>query len=138
MEDVTSVFEKMHLTDDDRYTVATLLLERAAKTWWRKIERSATTPLTWGDFQTAFDTQYYTPYQQDRKRKQFLQTSQRGRLVADYEAEFSELAAFVPELIPSERYLCTRFIEGLDLDIRERLARRAQMSSRKWWSKHRE
>ena len=42
--------------------------------------------------------------------------------MADYEAEFSELAAFVPELIPSERYLCTRFIEGLDLDIRERLA----------------
>ena len=100
--DITDLFGRMSLSDEDKLEVATLLLEKPAKTWWNKLRRQSTEPLTWGVFQIAFDAQFYTPYQHDQKRRDFLALRQRGRTVEEYEREFSEVAALVPELIPSD------------------------------------
>ena len=39
------------------------------------------------------------------------------KTVAEYELELRELADFVPELANSEKYLCSKFEEGLSLKI---------------------
>ncbi len=122
IEDVSDLLGRMGLSDGDKLEVVTLLLEKPAKTWWTKQRRQSTTPLTWSAFRTAFDLHFYTPYQHDRKCIQFLELRQRGRTVEEYEREFSEVAALVPELIPSDRYLGTHFFHGLDREIQERIS----------------
>ena len=46
---------------------------------------------------------------------------QLGRTVVEYETELRELAEFVPEVINSEDYLCSKFEEGLNLEVREKM-----------------
>ena len=42
--------------------------------------------------------------------------------MAEYESELRELTDFVPELVNSEEYLCSKFEEGLSLEIREKMS----------------
>ena len=44
------------------------------------------------------------------------------RTVIEYESELRELAEFVLELANSEKYLCSKFEEGLSLKIREKMS----------------
>ena len=39
----------------------------------------------------------------------------------EYESELRELLEFVPELANSKKYLCSKFEEGLTLEIREKM-----------------
>ena len=45
-----------------------------------------------------------------------------GRTVTEYETELRELAEFVPEVSNSEDYLCSKFEEGLNLEVREKMS----------------
>ena len=47
---------------------------------------------------------------------------QLGRTVVEYETELRELAEFVPEVINFEDYLCSKFKEGLNLEVREKIS----------------
>ena len=40
----------------------------------------------------------------------------------EYESELRELAEFVPKLANSEMYLCSKFEEGLSLEIQEKMS----------------
>ena len=39
----------------------------------------------------------------------------------EYETELRELVEFVPEMAGSKEYLCSKFEEGLNLEIREKM-----------------
>ena len=43
-------------------------------------------------------------------------------MVVEYETELRELAEFVPEVINFEDYLCSKFKEGLNLEVREKMS----------------
>ena len=45
-----------------------------------------------------------------------------GRTVAEYETELRELAEFIPEVINFEDYLRSKFEEGLNLEVREKMS----------------
>ena len=45
-----------------------------------------------------------------------------GRTIAEYETKLRELVEFVPEVINSEDYLCSKFEEGLNLEVREKMS----------------
>ena len=45
-----------------------------------------------------------------------------GKTVIEYEIELKELAKFVPKLANFEEYLCSKFEEGLSLEIREKMS----------------
>ena len=42
--------------------------------------------------------------------------------MTEYETELKEFAEFVPEMAGSEEYLCSKFEEGLNLEIREKMS----------------
>ena len=42
--------------------------------------------------------------------------------MTEYKSELRELADFVPELVNSEEYLCSKFEEGLSLEIQEKMS----------------
>ena len=45
-----------------------------------------------------------------------------GKTVTEYETELRELVEFVLELATSEQYLCSKFEEGLTLEIQEKMS----------------
>ena len=45
-----------------------------------------------------------------------------GKTVTEYEIELRELDKFIPKLANSEEYLCSKFEEGLTLEIREKMS----------------
>ena len=64
-----------------------------------------------------FNEQFYTRFHRDQKRQEFFRLRQLGKTVTEYETELRELAEFVLELASSEEYLCSKFEEGLTLEI---------------------
>ena len=73
-------------------------------------------------FVQEFNDQFYTRFHRDQKRQEFFRLRQLGRTVVEYETELRELAEFVPEVINSEDYLCSKFKEGLNLEVREKMS----------------
>ena len=45
-----------------------------------------------------------------------------GRTVIEYETELRELVEFVPEVANFEDYLYSKFEEGLNLEVREKMS----------------
>ena len=43
-------------------------------------------------------------------------------MVTKYETELKELEEFVHEVANSEEYLCSKFEEGLNLEVREKMS----------------
>ena len=54
-------------------------------------------------------------------RHEFFKLKQFGKSVTKYETELRELAKFVPGLANSKEYLCSKFEEGLTLEIQEKM-----------------
>ena len=44
-----------------------------------------------------------------------------GKTVTEYETELMELAEFVPEVVNFKEYLCSKFEEGLNLEVWEKM-----------------
>ncbi|KAH7691842.1 Retroviral ribonuclease H protein [Dioscorea alata] len=119
---VIATFDDMVLDEVLRLKVATRLLEGIARVWWESLRGRSHVALTWPDFQNEFDEEYYTRFHRDQKRQEFMQLSQGSRSVTEYETELKDLANFVPELVGSEKILCSKFEAGLNLSVRERMA----------------
>ena len=49
--------------------------------------------------------------------QEFFRLRQFGKTITKYELELRELADFVPKLANSKEYLCSKFEEGLSLEI---------------------
>ena len=73
-------------------------------------------------FVREFNEQFYTRFHRDQKRQEFFRLKQFGKTITKYETELRELAEFVPELASFEEYLCSKFEEGLTLEIREKMS----------------
>ena len=71
-----------------------------------------------------FNEQFYTRFHRDQKRQEFFffLLKQFRKSVTEYETELRELAEFVLELANSEEYLCSKFEEGLTLEIKEKMS----------------
>ena len=66
--------------------------------------------------------QYYTHFHRDQKRQEFFKLRQWEKFVTEYKTELRQLAKFVLEMAGSEEYLCSKFEEGLNLEIREKMS----------------
>lgn len=119
---VLTTFEDMGIEDDLKLKVAVRLLQSRASTWWETLKGRSDDPLTWSDFLREFDEEYYTRFHRDQKRQQYMRLIQGSKTVAEYETELKDLANFVPEIVGSEEALCSKFEEGLNLSVREKMA----------------
>ena len=117
---VSDTMVDMELEDTFKLRVATRLLDQSAATWWENLKLRTSIPITWELFVREFNDQYYTHFHRDQKRQEFFKLRQWGKSVIEYETELRQLAEFVPEMAGFEEYLCSKFEEGLNLDIREK------------------
>ncbi|KAJ8771340.1 hypothetical protein K2173_026517 [Erythroxylum novogranatense] len=111
-------------TEREKYDYVVSLLQGPAYQWWKTVSGSTTRPcsLTWEDFLIAFRENYMPKIYMDRKMKEFLDLKQGKLSVADYEIRFNELMGYATALIPTEQDKCRQFEDGLNMEIRTRLA----------------
>ena len=112
----------MELDDELKLRVVTWLINKSVATWWDNLKLRAITSWTWDLFNQEFDKQYYTHFHRDQKRQEFFKLKQFGKSVIDYETELRKLVEFVPKLANSKEYLCSKFEEGLSLEIRKKMS----------------
>ena len=121
----------MELNDRLKLKVATRLMDKSAATWWDNLKFRISNPITWELFVQEFNDQFYTQLHRDQKRQEFFRLSQLERTVAEYETELRELAEFVLEVINFEDYLFSKFEEGLNLEVREKMSVSGNQSYKK-------
>ena len=110
------------LEDNLKLIVATRLMDKSAATWWENLKLCTTIPITWELFVREFNDQYYTRFHWDQKWQEFFRLRQLGKSLTEYETEVRELAEFVLEVAGFEEYLCSKFEECLNLEIREKMS----------------
>ena len=109
----------MELEDNLKMKVAIRLIDKSAATWWDNLKLRTFVPITWELFVREFNDQYYTRFHQDQKWQEFFKLRQFVKFVTEYETELRELIEFVPKVASFEEYLCSKFKEWLNLEIRE-------------------
>ncbi|KAI5327427.1 hypothetical protein L3X38_026823 [Prunus dulcis] len=119
LTDIKRIFEVIQCPDGDRVRLAAFLLKGNAYHWWKTVHRGYANPaaLTWEEFQRVFFDQFYPHSYKNAKKSEFLHLRQGSMSVLEYEHKFNELSRFAPELVTTEEDKCTRFEEGLWLDI---------------------
>ncbi|CAL2246803.1 unnamed protein product [Prunus armeniaca] len=86
---------------------------------WKTVRRGYANhaALTWEKFQRVFFDQFYPRSYKNVKKSEFLHLKQGQMSILEYKHKFNELSRFAPELITTEEDKCTRFEEGMWLDI---------------------
>jgi hypothetical protein len=74
--------------------------------------RRAIETLSWDDFKTKFENQYYSKYHQKMKEHEFLALRYEGMLVLEYERGFHDLSLFAPHYVPSEQHMIEKLRDG--------------------------
>lgn len=75
-----------------------------------------------GDFVEAFYEKHFPKSVLHQKEVEFLALDQESMSMAAYEAKFKKLARFSPHIVIDEPARACKFLQGLRLGIRTRLA----------------
>ncbi|PKA51241.1 Ras-related protein RABA2a [Apostasia shenzhenica] len=114
----------MKCGDEDRIRFATFMFEGKAEYWWKAIqprllERAS---LSWAKFVEVFFEKYFSDVVRDRKVLEFIKLEQGDLSVDQYEARFTELSRFAPELVANDLNKAKKFKRGLKQEIKNHLA----------------
>ncbi|XP_028060573.1 uncharacterized protein LOC114264169 [Camellia sinensis] len=116
LEQTVKTFDMLHIDDGElRVTLASYYLKGDAGQWW-KYAKGRIAP-TWEAFVTAFQDKYLPPTAQERLRQEFKDLKQLNMSVAEFEAAFSSLSRFAPELVATEERRCFEFEQRLRTKI---------------------
>ncbi|XP_024025887.1 uncharacterized protein LOC112092890 [Morus notabilis] len=108
----------------DEYWVefAVYKMEGLSNTWWKQVKRRMdVTGLTWEQFETLFNEQYFPQSYREEKALEFMSLLQGDMSVREYEAKFNDLSRFAPSLVESEPMRCLKFEKGLKNSVRRSL-----------------
>ncbi|XP_074346950.1 uncharacterized protein LOC141685766 [Apium graveolens] len=113
----------MKVEEDQKTDFSSYFLKGEANYWWesrRALEREDI--VTWDRFTELFLEKYFPRYMKNQVEIKFLELKQGNMYVTEYEAKFTKLASFVPELVDTEEKWVKRFQQGLQQWIRSRVA----------------
>ncbi|XP_024025041.1 uncharacterized protein LOC112092646 [Morus notabilis] len=93
-----------------------------ANTWWKQVKRIIdVTGLTWEQFETLFNEQYFPQSYREEKALEFMSLLQGDMSIREYESKFNDLSRFAPSLVESEPMSCLKFEKGLKNSVRRSL-----------------
>ena len=82
---------QIKIPHDLRVYCATQVLSDGSMTLWETVQlRRATETLSWDDFKTEFENQYYSKYHRRMKEQEFQDLRQEGMSVLKYERRFHD------------------------------------------------
>eukprot|EP00261_Vitis_vinifera_P033067 XP_019074310.1 PREDICTED: uncharacterized protein LOC109122258 [Vitis vinifera] len=79
-------------------------------------------PITWRQFREAFYKKYFPDSVRRQKVGEFIRLEQRDMTVAQYEAKFTELSRFSPQLIATEEEKALKFQNGLKPYLKNKIS----------------
>ncbi|PKU59309.1 hypothetical protein MA16_Dca027496 [Dendrobium catenatum] len=112
----------MYCPEERKVSLATFALEGEAERWWRglyqdKFEGIPDMQIKWNDFTQVFRDWFVPPARRQMQDK-FMRLVQGDRSVMQYEAEFTTLAKYTPQLVYTMEDKCHRFLARLKDAIR--------------------
>ncbi|XP_058216846.1 uncharacterized protein LOC131327723 [Rhododendron vialii] len=133
---IRKFFRALNITEDNiRVGIVAVQLVGEAGEWWesvlesrkdaRRVVRTAAQVnepdienLTWAEFETLFEDQYFSETSRENLRDQFEKLEQGNMTVSEYVQKFQSLSRFAPELVATEERKCRRFEKGLHNTVR--------------------
>ncbi|XP_028055727.1 uncharacterized protein LOC114259898 [Camellia sinensis] len=97
---IEKLFEIFPCTEVQKVQLATCTLEDEARRWWM-LTRTMHQGLTWDRFLALFYDKYFPQSMRDKKVTEFKTLRQGDKTVAEYEAQFAELARFASHMLPT-------------------------------------
>ncbi|XP_028051368.1 uncharacterized protein LOC114256013 [Camellia sinensis] len=110
--EIEKLFEVFPCTKAQKVQLATFTLEDEARRWWM-LTRTIHQGLTWDKFLELFYDKYFPQSMRDKKVAEFETLRQGNKTVAEYEAQFAELARFAPHMVDTDYKKAQKFEGGL-------------------------
>ncbi|XP_019078709.1 uncharacterized protein LOC104880046 [Vitis vinifera] len=109
-------FGVIDCSKEQKASYAAFMLDKEADHWWRMTRRLLEDqgPITWRQFREAFYKKYFPDSVRRQKVGEFIRLEQGDMTVAQYEAKFTELSRFSPQLIATEEEKLGVYSEVVD------------------------
>ncbi|XP_028107488.1 uncharacterized protein LOC114306447 [Camellia sinensis] len=117
---IEKLFEVFPCTEVQKVQLAAFTLEDEARRWWM-LTRTVHQGLTWDRFLELFYDKYFPQSMRDKKVTEFETLRQGNKTVAEYEAQFAELARFAPHMVDTDYKKARKFEGGLRSAILDRV-----------------
>ncbi|XP_020683951.2 uncharacterized protein LOC110100682, partial [Dendrobium catenatum] len=123
---IRKVLNGMRCPENRRVSLAIFMLEGEAKRWWRgqqleKFKGRSEEQIMWEEFEQVFREWYVPPSARQAMQESFVNLKQGSKTVIQYEAEFTALSRYAPQLISTSEEKCYRFLKGLRDSLRQPL-----------------
>ncbi|XP_028079844.1 uncharacterized protein LOC114281548 [Camellia sinensis] len=115
---IEKLFEVFLCTEVQKVQLATFTLEDEAQRWCM-LTGTVHQGLTWDKFLELFYDKYFPQSMRDKKVIEFQTLRQGNKTVAEYEAQFAELARFAPHMVDTDYKKAQKFegeLRGAILD----------------------
>ncbi|XP_028117733.1 uncharacterized protein LOC114315312 [Camellia sinensis] len=117
---IEKLFEVFLCTKTQKVLLAAFTLKDKARRWWMLV-RDTNKGINWVQFLEIFYEKYFPQRIRDRKVTEFEQLNQQNKSVAEYEAQFTELALFTPYMVDTDYKKARKFERGLRDAILDRI-----------------
>ncbi|KAG8369324.1 hypothetical protein BUALT_Bualt15G0139400 [Buddleja alternifolia] len=118
------IFDAVECPEIEKVTCAAFIMEGEADRWW-KLERERFIVnhelITWEKFVDCLYDRYFPQSIRDHKAVEFLELVQGSNTVGEYEAKFTELSRFAPQVISTENLKARKFVRGLRYKLRKQV-----------------
>lgn len=123
---VEKTFDGMQCPESRKVPLAVFLLDGEAERWWlgqqlEKCQGKTNADISWEQFSDIFREWFVPMSARQQMQESFLRLTQGSRSVMQYEAEFTALSRYAPQLISTPDEKCYRFLHGLRHDLRHPL-----------------
>ncbi|RVW18432.1 Transposon Ty3-G Gag-Pol polyprotein [Vitis vinifera] len=117
-------FGVIDCSEEQKASYAAFMLNKEADHWWRMTRRLLEDqgPITWRQFREAFYKKYFPDSVRRQKVGEFIRLEQGNMTVAQYEAKFTELSRFSPQLIATEEEKALKFQDGLKPYLKNKIS----------------
>ncbi|RVW57618.1 Transposon Tf2-11 polyprotein [Vitis vinifera] len=117
-------FGVIDCSEEQKASYAAFMLDKEADHWWRMTRRLLEDqgPITWRQFREAFYKKYFPDSVRPQKVGEFIRLEQGDMTVAQYEAKFTELSRFSPQLIATEEEKALKFQDGLKPYLKNKIS----------------
>ncbi|XP_028085586.1 uncharacterized protein LOC114286610 [Camellia sinensis] len=109
---IEKLFEVFPCTEAQKVQLAAFTLEDEARRWWM-LTRTVHQGLTRDKFLELFYDKYFPQSTRDKKVAEFETLRQGNKTVAEYHAQFAELARFAPHMVDTDYKKAQKFEGGL-------------------------
>ncbi|XP_028071743.1 uncharacterized protein LOC114274072 [Camellia sinensis] len=117
---IEKLFEVFPCIEAQKVQLAAYTLEDEACRWWM-LTRTVHQGLTWDRFLELFYDKYFPQSMRDKKVTEFETLRQGNKTIAEYEAQFAELARFAPHMVDTDYKKVCKFEGGLQSAILDKV-----------------